>query len=328
MNEIKTYTLKNKNGALLKITNYGATIVSLEVLNKFNKLTNVVVGLNNIEDYVAAAYQSHGLYLGSTIGRYAGRISNNGFELSEKKYKLYAENNVHLHGGKEGFDKKYWEVLQQKDGENPSITFAYHSKHLEEGYPGNLEVSLTYQLTENNEVDIHIKATTDRATPINLTNHAYFNLDGCKHIKNHQVNVNSSKIVAFNDQLLPTGKLEATNGTKLDLSKNEMVGKENFTGIDNIFILEEREEKASLFSKETGILMKVLTNQPALVVYTPKKFPNLAFTNNASFEEYPAICFEAECYPDAPNIAEFPSAILQPEAVYENKTTYAFSVIS
>ena len=173
---VKSITLKNKTGLELTVLNYGATIKSLKVPSKDGTRINIVVGLSNLEDYTKESYKRHNLYLGASVGRYAGRISKGSFILNEKTYTIPTKNGLHLHGGNEGFDKKIWNIDTISD-DNTSVTLSYKSEHLEEGYPGNLNVLVTYKLIDSH-VEIIYKATTDQDTVINLTNHAYFNLNG------------------------------------------------------------------------------------------------------------------------------------------------------
>lgn len=318
-------TLKNNNGLEAKISNFGATLISLHVPDKDKKLVNVVVGLQEPEDYLSKIYLDKGLYLGASIGRWAGRISGGNFKIGAELYSLYNENGVHLHGGKEGFDKKYWNIDKFSKS---SVKLSYLSKDLEEGFPGNLQVSVTFKLTDNDELRIVYKATTDKITPVNLTNHAYFNLEGSGSILNHELELKSDKYVELNEQLLVTGKLIETKNTPYDFKLKSKLGKSNFNGMDDIFVLNSNENtcKVSLSSAKTGIEMKVFTNQPVMVIYTPPQLPDLPYKDNVSFNKYSAICFEAEGYPDAVNQPSFPSALLKPEDTYSNETVFKFSI--
>ncbi len=322
----KTITLINKNNLKLEVSALGATILGLKVPDKNRKHINVVVGLSKADDYQSESYLKEGLYLGSLIGRCAGRISKGYIEIEKKKYNLYNEEGVHLHGGKEGFDKKIWNIESIKSGDSPSVTLSYISEHLEEGYPGNLKVIVTYTLTEENALKISYKAETDQTTILNLTNHSYFNLDGESTILDHKLKLNSSSCLDLNEQLVPSGKINLVEGTRFDYTKKTYVGKEGFKGLDDIFVLNENDPKAFLSSEKTGIQMKVFTNQPALVIYTPNKFNKLPFKDNAEYSEYPAICFEAQKYPDAIHKDNFPSIVLKPGQTYNHETIYEFQI--
>ena len=327
MSAPKTYKLQTKSQIELEISTLGATIMSLRVPDKRGKLVNVVVGLSTASDYMTENYLKHGMYLGSIIGRHAGRISGGGIEVEGQKYPIYTENGVHLHGGKEGFDKKIWQVESIESGENPSITLSYMSAHLEEGFPGNLNILVTYSLTNDKTLKISFNATTDQTTVLNVTNHTYFNLNGESSILDHDLELKADCHLDLNDDLLPTGKYNLVKGTRFDFSSKSMIGKTGFSGLDDIFVLNDGSEKAILSSKDSGIQMKVDTNQPAMVIYTPPKFDKLPFKDAALFSEFPAICFEAQGFPDALNNSHFPQTLLKPGEMFESETTFKFSII-
>lgn len=325
--QINVIKLTNSNGLELQVSNFGATIISLMVPDKNKELINVVVGLESAEDYTKPYYLKKGLYLGSSVGRYAGRISKGCFKINDEVYPIYHKNGIHLHGGKIGFDKKYWEVENLNKGKNPQVTLSCTSEHLEEGYPGNLKTFVTYQLSEDNEIKITYKATTDAETHVNLTNHSYFNLDGKGTILNHKLKINSPYYLEVDEQLIPSGKLLNSMNTSFDRNKISLVGREDFEGFDDTFVLGDGKLKALLISPKTGIQMGVYTNQPAIVVYTPVKLPDLAYKNEVSYSKFSAICFETQNFPDAPNNKIFPSSILKPWEEYINETIFQFSVI-
>ena len=325
MSRLKIVQLKNSNGLELEALNFGATIISLKVPNKYKKQTNVVVGLEKPDDYLSKTYLEKDLYLGSTVGRYAGRISNGSFVINDKEYQLHAKNTIHLHGGKSGFDKKYWHIEHIEKGETPSVTFSCVSKHLEEGYPGNVTVHVTYQLTKSNSLKITYKAKTDAATHINLTNHAYFNLNGTSSILDHRLYINSQHYLEVDENLIPTGTLMATNNATHNFIQPSNLGSD-FKGVDDTFVLNTAQINASLYAKQTGILMNIKTNQPAMVVFTPPTIEGLAFKDSASYDAYPAICFETQKYPDSPNNHHFPSTLMLPNEVYINASSFQFSI--
>jgi len=326
MSKIEVITLRNTNALELQISNLGATIISLNIPDKSNQIVNVVVGLE-AEDYNKEPYLSNYPYLGASIGRYAGRISKGAFEVNGKNHPIYNDNGVHLHGGKEGFDKKYWTIESLTEGENPAVTYSYKSAHLEEGYPGNLKVSVTYQLTEKNEVKIKYKATTDAATPINLTNHAYFNLNGKDSITGHKLQLNSEQYLEVDSQLIPSGKLIDSKNTRFDFNNESIIGRADFKGFDDVFVLGTGKVKVVLTSPKTGIQMKVYTNQPACVIYTPILLEDLPFKNGVKYSKFSAICFETQNFPDAPNNPHFPSSILKPNETYINESVFEFSIV-
>ncbi|UII76181.1 galactose mutarotase [Flagellimonas sp. HMM57] len=318
--------LTNSQGMELQVCDYGATLVSLKVPNKDNGLTNVVVGLDNHEHYASQEYQNHQLYLGTTIGRYAGRISNGSFNLEGDEFALHHTDGVHLHGGKCGFDKKYWTVKKIGTHRNPYVVLSYESKHLEENYPGNLKVEVTYQLLESNAVKISYTATTDKTTVVNLTNHSYFNLSGNDTILGQYLKVNSDHYIDVDEKTIPTGKINPSKDTRFDYNDLSEMENSGFAGLDDTFILNKSLKAASLWSKKSGLYMKVFTNQPAIVIYTPEQLPELSYYEHAEFERFPAICFEAQNYPDAPNNETFPSSKLLPGSTYLNETVFDFTL--
>ncbi|UCE94626.1 MAG: galactose mutarotase [Flavobacteriaceae bacterium] len=323
----ETYTLRNRRNMEMEISSLGATIMSLKVPDKTGKPVNVVVGLSSASDYLTELYLEQGLYLGSTIGRHAGRISGGGFELGGKRYPLYNHNGVHLHGGKEAFDKKIWMVESEESGDDPSITLTYFSPHLEEGYPGNLKISVKYALTEDKELNIGFRATTDQSTVLNVTNHAYFNLNGKGSILDHELELKADSYLDLNEDLIPTGKFNPLRGSLYDYREKSRIGKSGFNGLDDIFIKYGKGEKAIISSEESGIRMTVVSNQPAVVIYTPPQFAKLPFKDGVVFNRYPAICFETQGFPDAINNDNFPSTLLSPLDVYESETSFKFSLV-
>ncbi len=325
---INTYILKNKNGFELEISTLGATILSLNIPNKNNQLTNVVVGLNESSNYLSETYLQNNLYLGATIGRYAGRLSDKEIVIASEKYPIYQKNGIHLHGGKTGFDKQYWKLESLQEEDTPYITLSYISKDLEEGYPGNLKTYVTYTLTDDNELKISYKATTDKTTHVNLTNHSYFNLDGENSILDHELFIDSDFYLDTDKNLIPSGKKNPVQNNRFNYKSKKQIGDQEFKGLDNTYVLNSNRLKAELVSKKSGIGMKVFTNQPSIVVYTPTSFKNLRFKNDVNYSNFPAICFETQHFPDSPKNKHFPSTVLEPNETYINETTFKFYTIS
>jgi aldose 1-epimerase len=326
---LEIVTLSNSNGAILQISNYGATILSLKIPDKNGNLINVVVGLESPEEYTKQSYLDHHLLLGATVGRHAGRISGGVMAIENQEYPIYNQNGAHLHGGKQGFDKKFWNIDTVINGKNSSVKLSYISEHLEENYPGNLHVSVNYELMESNTVKITYEGTTDKTTVINLTNHSYFNLEGCGSILKHHLQVHSHSYLEVDNRLLPTGSIIPSKGTRFDYGEKSLIAKEGFAGIDDTFILEPTQfNVAVLFSTSNGICMNIYTNQPAIVIFTPKYLPDLNYSNNRSYKKYPAICFETQNFPDAPSHPHFPSSILRPGQLYLNETVFQFDILS
>lgn len=296
----------NSGGITLKVLDYGALIQELWVPDGHGKKRNVVVGFERPSDYLTDAY-----CLGASVGRFAGRISGEGFELDGVFYPLHHENGVHLHGGKEGFQKKYWQIAQIDKGVHPSIELTYLSQDMEEGYPGNLKATVRYQLIENT-LHVRYTAVADKKTIVNLTNHAYFKLDDTPSIGEHLLKLNCSSFLETHENLLPTGNILSVSNTSYDFRVERPIETPFF---DTPMVLDNNKGYAAvLTSTVSGIKMGVATDQPALVVYTPKKFPG--------------ICFEAQNYPDAPNHRHFPSAVLRPGETYQNETKFVFDIDS
>jgi aldose 1-epimerase len=323
---LETITLHNAHGLRLEICNYGATITALYIPNKQKGETNVIVGLDTAEAYTTTPYTAYGICLGASIGRYAGRISDSKKEALLEDVKLSFNNGVHLHGGTHGFDQKYWDIEAQED--HTTVTLSYLSTHMEEGYPGNLKVTVTYALTENNEVVITYTATTDATTYVNLTNHAYFNLDGERNVLDHTLHISSDQYLEVLPNLIPTGTLKETTHTRFDRKEASQIGRPDFSGYDDTFVLNNHPIKASLYSAKTGIHMDVYTNQPSMVVYTPKQLPEIPYKEHVTYGDFSAICFETQNFPDAPHHAHFPSALLHPEETYSNESRFAFTLIA
>jgi len=300
--------------------NYGATIKNLFVKDKNGDETNVIIGFKEPENYLTNPY-----YIGASIGRFAGRISDGGFIIDGKRYPIYNPEGVHLHGGKNNFSHKYWEIDEINTSEIPYVKFSYISKHLEEGYPGNLQVYVTYKL-DGNKLVITYEAETDETTIVNLTNHNYYNLNGKGNILDHELHLKSTQFLEVNEKQLATGKLKDVNQTPFDFLKTRKIGNHiNFKGIDDCLTLEVQDAIATLYSLQSGIEMKVSTNQPGVVIFTPKELPEANYTNE-TVAEFSSICFETQNYPDAPNKPHFPSAELKKGEKYFNKSEFEFSI--
>jgi aldose 1-epimerase len=322
--DLKIYTLTNKKGTRLKILNLGATIFGLLIKDKNGKEVNVVVGPKNPEAYISTDYQNENRCFGASIGRYAGRISKGEFELEGKKYSLFQKNGVHLHGGLRGFQHKIWSLETENKKMNPSITLGCFSEDLEEGYPGNLKIEVKYTLSEDDEMQIEYSATTNHKTPVNLTNHTYFNLNGKGSVSDHQLCINADNILEVDEKLIPTGKLLPLKDHPKNFSEVKEIQQ---LEVDDTFVLEKDKKNAAIvYSSQTGIQMQVITNQPAVVVYIPDHLPELwEYQINIS-SEFPSICLETQNYPDAPNHKNFPSAILHPGETYLNKSQFQFRI--
>ena len=322
--EVFCYSLKNKNGVELEIINFGATITSLKIPNNKEEKVDVVLGFENLENYVNSYNLSSEPYLGAIVGRYAGRINNAQFILNGKTIQLTKNYNLHqIHGGFEGFSKVFWEVKSFTTNKSPSITLQYTSKDGEENFPGELSVEVTYTLTEENELKVAITAKSSEDTVVNLTQHSYFNLDGhSSDIINQELFVNSNKTLETNIDNIPTGNFFEIKKTAFDFN----FPKECPTKIDNTFVLNKQDEiAASLFSKKNKLKMSVFTNQPAVHIYVGGNcFNQIKGKGNVSYHPLSGICFEAQNFPDAPNHEHFPNSVLKKGELYHHNTTFKF----
>lgn len=301
---MKQITIKNEYISLT-VLEYGAIVQKLLVKDKNGEEHNVVIGHEKPE-----AYLNDELALGACIGRYAGRISKGGFNLDGQFYPIHTEKGIHLHGGKVGFGKKYWTLTEEHKGDNPFVKFTYMSENLEEGYPGNLTASVTYKLVDNALHILH-EAKTDKTTVVNLTNHSYFRLDNENSIDHYNMELKSDGFLDVDEQLIPSGGIKNVGNTQYNFLTAKNIGS---VRLDTPFVFKPNCDNAAMVSSNfTGIVMKVSTNQPAIVIYTPTAFP--------------AICFETQNYPDAPNHLNFPSSVLRPGESYKNESVFSFGIL-
>jgi aldose 1-epimerase len=328
---VTEYTLTNSSGMQASILNYGGTITKLIVPDRNGKLGDVVLGFESFSGYM----QKKDPYMGALVGRYANRIGNAKFTMDGKTYKL-APNNFgnSLHGGNVGFDKVIWNI--EKIGDS-SLKLSYQSKDGEEGYPGNLNVQVIYTLEADNALRIDYTATTDQATPVNLTNHSYFNLSAGKDstVLDHVLKLDADKYTPVNDQLIPTGQIANVKGTPLDFTTPKAIGKDIGSvkgGFDHNWILNKKgndiQEAATVYDPGSGRYMEVLTTQPGIQFYSGN-FLNgdLQVTKEGQiYIPHSGLCLETQHYPDSPNEPSFPSTILKPGETYRQITVYKFSV--
>ena len=323
---IYAYELTNKNGFQLHVMNYGATISSLKMPLKNGEMLDVVLGFNNLQDYLSSFDLENAPYFGATVGRFAGRINNGVFNLNNTAFQLNKNNSNHsLHGGNCGFSQKVWEVKNVNLDKNPSITFAYFSKNGDENFPGDLTVEVTYTLSEENELIIEFSAHTTEDTIVNLTHHSYFNLDGHdSSIVEQELFINSRKTLETSSENIPTGRFLNLANCPFDFS----LPKKCPLKIDNTFVLDkETKLAASLYSKKNNLKMEVFTNQPAVHIYVGGNcFDKIKGKDNANYHPLSGICFETQNFPDAPNHEHFPSSVLKKESTYCHKTIYKFQL--
>ena len=331
------YILKNKNNVSAAITNYGARLVSLITPDKNGKPTDIVLGYDSIGKYV---HQPE-TFFGAIVGRYGNRIAKGKFKLGGKEYTLAVNNGAnHLHGGKKGFGAVVWEG-RQLNGQ--SVELSYLSKDMEEGYPGNLKVTVTYTLTDSNELKIDYLATTDKTTVLNLTNHAYWNLNGqgSGTINDHLLQINADTYTPVDSTLIPTGKIEPVAGTPFDFRQptaiGSRVGADNIqlkygTGYDHNFVLNPNKGgglnlAATTLGDQSGILMETYTLEPGIQFYGGNFMAGKSPLKGGKKDDHrTAFCLETQHYPDSPNEPSFPSTQLAPGKTYKTTTVYKFSV--
>jgi aldose 1-epimerase len=332
---VEQYTLKNSRGMTAKIITYGGIITELHVPDRGGKLDDVVLGFDNLDAYL----KGHP-YFGAITGRVANRIAKGRFTLDGKEYKLATNNGPNaLHGGLQGFDKKVWKAEPVKGGDGPGLKLSYVSPDGEEGYPGNLTTTVTYTLTDNNELRIDYQATTDKATPVNLTNHSYFNLTGAKSgsdVLGHVVMLNADRYTPVDATLIPTGKIEPVKGTPLDFTTPRPIGahikeiKADPVGYDHNFVLNggggTRAPAARVIEPKTGRVLEMSTTEPGVQFYTGNFLDGtLTGKGGVVYKQYQGFCLEAHHFPDAVHHPNFPSVILRPGQTYTQTTVYKFS---
>jgi len=333
---LKSYTLTNANGMKMEVTNFGGRIVSLFVPDKNGKMGDVVLGYDSLKQYL------HGnLYFGAMIGRYGNRIAKGKFSLNGKEYQLPQNNGENsLHGGPIGFHNAYWKVTPVN---NHSLKMTYRSKDGEAGYPGNLDVTVTYTLTEKNEVVIDYEAKTDQETVVNLTHHSFFNLAGAGNgdILNHELTIYADEFNAVNRGLIPVGAPKPVKGTPFDFTTPHKIGERinqddeqlKFgKGYDHNWVLRkgksEMRQAAKVTEPISGRIMEVWTTEPGLQFYSGNFLSDKEIgKGNKVYPIRSALCLEAQHFPDSPNHPDFPSTVLKPGETYKQKTIYKFDVV-
>ncbi len=331
--EIESYTLYNTEGASAKVITYGAALAELHMPDRHGKMGDVVLGFDNLEGYLGQ-YP----YFGGTIGRYANRIAKGEFTLDGKTYHLALNNGPNsLHGGTIGFNRRVWkaEPLEVKDG--AAVRFTYLSKDGEENYPGNLRVSVTYTLTNTDELKLQYSAETDKDTVLNLTNHSYFNLSGTDtgDILKYILYINADKYTPVDSTLIPTGAIDSVVGTPLDFLKPTAIGAhigeiKDIGGYDHNYVLNGKAGTLRLAAKvidpESGREMEVFTTQPGVQFYSSIGLNgSIKGKGGVAYEKYGAICLETQHFPDSPNHPNFPSTELKPGMHFHSETIYKFS---
>lgn len=330
--QVTAYTVTNANGVKAELLDYGAIMHSLWLPNRDGKLEDVLLSCATPESYAKVSP-----YFGSVAGRYANRIAKGKFTLEGKTYTLATNNNEnHLHGGKIGFDKVIWNARAFVEGPNAGVEFTYHSKDGEEGYPGNLRCSVVYTLTQSNGFTIHYGATTDKATPINLTQHNYYNLAGQGNgdILSHIVQINADRYTPVDAGGIPTGELPPVAGTPMDFTKPMPIGARIAQvegGYDHNYVLNGKmgvlRLAARVHAPSSGRTMEILTTEPGVQFYTGNFLDGtITGKDGKVYKKNYGLCLETQHFPDSPNRPNFPSAILHPGETYSHFTVFNFYV--
>lgn len=334
--EVCLYTLTNRQGNVIKLTNYGARIVRIEVPDKDGNKDNVTTGSETLQRIVRGD-----AFGGASIGRFANRIANGKFTLDGVAYDLPINNQPNtLHGGPNGWYSKVWNSNIVENSKEPVVKFTYVSPDMEEGFPGTVTISVTYTWSDNNEIIIDYAASTDKKTVINVTNHAYFNLHGVGkgYIFDHILTLKASKYTPLNETKIPTGEIRSVKGTPFDFTTphpigtmiGDTVGTSVFQGYDDNFVLDPGESvNATVYDPESGRVMEVITDQPGLQFYSG--FGGMRWKQSLESGEKPArsrsaFALETQHFPDSPNQPEFPTTVLNPGEEFKSRTIYRFSV--
>ena len=329
--QVELFTLTNKNGLVAKITNYGGIVTELHVPDKNGQNGNVVLGFETLDKYVAGHP-----FFGTITGRVANRIGKGTFTLDGKQYKLETNNGPnHLHGGNNGFDKKVWQPESRDTKNGPALRLTYLSPDGDAGYPGNLNTTVTYTLTNDNELKIDYQATTDKPTIVNLTNHSYFNLagDGNGTVLDHELMINADRYTVFDKTQIPTGEIRSVKGTPLDFTKPTPIGQRIEKvegGYDHNYVLNGKTGEMKLCARvrdpQSGRVMEIRTTEPGVQLYTANGLNgSITGVSGKPYPKYGAFCLETQHYPDSINHPEFPSVVLRPGQTYKTTTVHKFT---
>lgn len=333
------YTLINSKGMKVKITTIGGAVTEMWAPDKNGMLQDVTLGYDN-----AAGYENDNLYLGFLIGRYANRIGKAKFSLDGIEYQLFANDGPNLlHGGKMGFHRALWTAELKQDSDSVSVLLSYLSKDGEQGFPGNVKVTVTYTLTNDNELQMIYSAETDKTTVINLTNHAYFNLAGAgeRDILDHILTINADGFTPVDNTLITTGEIRKVTNTPFDFTKPEKIGARINNadeqlkiagGYDHNWVLNKKDNELSLAAKvvepESGRVLEVLTTEPGIQMYSGNFLDGKVTGKRGKvYKHRYGFCLETQHFPDSPNKPAFPSVVLKPGEKFASKTIYKFSTI-
>jgi aldose 1-epimerase len=330
--QVDLYTLTNSSGMMCKITTYGGILCELHVPDRKGKLADVVLGQDEFQTYLSGSACS-----GALIGRVANRIASGRFKLDGHIYTLAKNNGPnHLHGGIKGFDKVVWHAEPQVRADKVSLRLTYTSRDGEEGYPGTLKAVVTYTLSDKNELRLDYEATTDKATPVNLSNHTYWNLAGQGEILDHVLTVAANNYTPVDTLLIPTGKISPVKGTPLDFTSATVIGSrfgqvtnETLHGYDHNLVLNGGGKRlafaARLLDPKSGRALEVWTDQPGVQLYTGNHLAGTKGKRNTIYHAYAGVCLETQNFPDFVNRPNFPSGILRPGRTYRRSTVFRFT---
>lgn len=327
---VDLYTLTNSNGLKAQIMTYGGIVTTLHVPDRNGQLGDIVSGYDTLDEYI-----KENPYFGALIGRCGNRIGKGKFTLNGVEYTLATNNGPnHLHGGIKGFDKVVWDAEPMETNEGPALKLNYLSKDGEEGYPGNLNCTVIYALTNNDELKISYEAETDKDTVVNLTHHSYFNLGGhdSGDILGHELMLNADNYTAVDEDLIPTGQIKPVKGTPMDFTKPMAVGAridQVEGGYDHNFVLNSSDGSlalaASVYEPKTGRVIEISTTEPGIQFYSGNFLDGSLKGKGAVYNKHNAFCLETQHFPDAPNKPDFPSIVLKPGEKYTHLTVHKFS---
>lgn len=337
--EVYLYTLHNPTGMQIKITNFGGRITSVMAPDKNHKFDDVVLGFDNVKGYVAKPANT--AYFGALIGRYANRLAHGTFTLDGKTYQVPTNDGTNaLHGGTQGFDSKVWDAHEVSSPNGPALELHYLSPDGQEGFPGDLNVTVRYSLDDRNGLHIDYSATTDKDTVLNLTNHSYFNLEGAgsETVLNQSIMIGANRYTPINSNLIPTGEIDAVAGTPLDFRKPMVIGSRingnseqlKFAkGYDHNFVLDHPGDMNAVAARvtdpKTGRVLEVHTTQPGIQFYTGNFLNGQVHGLGGVYRYRSALCLETQHFPDSPNHPNFPSTVLHPGETFRSTTIYRFS---
>ena len=328
--KVARYTLTNQNGSFARLISYGATLTELWVPDRNGQLEDVVLGFDNLQQYL-----DESPFFGCTTGRVANRIAKGRFSLDGADYEVAVNNGPnHLHGGLKGFDKVVWDAESFAHQDGPAVRFSYSSPDGEEGYPGTLQVEVVYVLTHDDELRIEYSAQTDKATPVNLTNHSYFNLAARGSVLAHELQLHTERYTEPDETLIPTGRILPVADTPLDFTAAKPIGRHigaSPIGYDHNFVVKDADSDelvpvATAYEPGSGRVMQVLSTEPGVQLYTGNHLNGLKGKHGLVYDQHGGFCLETQHFPDSINQPDFPSVVLRPGETYRQVTAHRFSV--